>query len=372
MNAPPCHVVPQDGSPIAANLAEPPREVDADYEYFVNICRHLVQDHGITDANFLIAHDASGPLPDLDERSIVMLTGDERCRLPAAAARARLILKCFGERPRYVHRWTPELASLVDRGRHLGEVARWRMAARAMGAAHYQALLARLHPMPMGYCRQAPLPLVPIAQRRHLLSFAGSVDNQKAGQLSYQRLVDYPKRAARLRMLEALQALQRELGPEAVALKVTASFGDSLAAAGAGYAEMLMQTKICICPRGTRMETFRIHEGLRFGCVVVAEQLPDVWYFQGSPVIQIRAWSELAGIVRGLRADPAWMQELHERSLAWWREVCSPAAVAAHVARLLQAPQPAPAALAVPGLAPAYGHSPSGSVMEASGDGPWR
>jgi hypothetical protein len=199
----------------------------------------------------------------------------------------------------------------------------------------------------MGYCRQESLPLVPIDQRPYLLSFAGSLDNDKAGRFSYHALTNYPKRQARVAMVAALRRLEAALPPGTVKLRLTESFAASLAEPGEGYAQTMMRTAICVCPRGTRLETFRIHEALRFGCVVVSQKLPDFWFLREAPIIQIEDWAELPDIVRDLQADPARMWSLHERSLRWWREVCSPAAVAARVADLRVATRQRPEGMAV-------------------------
>jgi hypothetical protein len=335
MTVPRCTIVSPDGRIRQGDLDQPPGEGREDYEYFLNICRLLAQRHGLAQANFLIVHDTSGPLPGLDERSIVLVAGDERCRLPVECERALLVLKCYGDRPRHPGPLRLRFASLLDHVRHGTEVARWHLAAARLGLERKQRLVAKIACLPMGYCRQEPVPFVPLEERPYLVSFAGSLDNVEAHPLSYQGLANWPKRQARLALLAALRRLERELPPSAVHLRLTASFAASLAEAGEGYAAMMMHTRICVCPRGTRMETFRIHEGLRFGCIVISQRLPDFWFFRGSPVIQLDDWAELPGIVQALRADPERMRRLHEESLRWWREVCSPSAVAAHAARLL-------------------------------------
>ena len=338
-----CTVVGADGLAYHAALDQPPREIDEPYEYFLNICRHLARDHGFPGLDYRIVHDSGSPLPGLSRRSVVLVVADEHCRLPRAATEASLVCRCFGARPDYPWQLRLEPTGLLDYARYLREVLRFEWDRVTLGREGARHLIAAIMPIPMGYCRQLPLPIEPIETRPHLLSFRGSVDNHKAARLSYRALADRPKRLARLRMLDAVHRLARELPPGSIELRITESFAVSAASSALDYSRSLMQTQICLCPRGTRGETYRIHEALRSGCVVVSERLSASWYLTGSPVIQIDDWRELRGIVHALRQDWARMRELHERALAWWHEMLSPRAVAARVAVRLAATDGPPA-----------------------------
>ena len=193
------------------------------------------------------------------------------------------------------------------------------------------ALRARPELGPMGYCKQLDLPLVPFAERRRVFSFRGSVDNYRAGLLSKHALTNYPKRVARQRFLAALREVARQLPGDACDLRVTTDFDDSLKDAGRDYSAALMDSRFCLCPRGTRLETFRIFEGLRYGCVTVTEALPDRWYLRGAPLVTVGDWRELPELMRRLLADPERLAALHRPSLAWGRDVGAPRAIARRV-----------------------------------------
>lgn len=131
--------------------------------------------------------------------------------------------------------------------------------------------------------------------------------------------------------VESLAARRPGLRPD---VRLTQGFTASERAA-AGYSQALMDSRICLAPRGNSAETFRVLEGLRCGCVVVGERLPPFWFYEGSPVVRLRSWGELEGVVAPILDDPGEMARLHGESLAWWRERCSEQAVGRFLAERL-------------------------------------
>ena len=97
----------------------------------------------------------------------------------------------------------------------------------------------------------------------------------------------------------------------------------------------MARAKLCVAPRGTTHETWRISDGLRFGCVVIADRLPRHPFYENSPIIQIEDWRELPSVVTGLLADENRLRDLHERSLRHWRDVLSEQALAKRCAEAL-------------------------------------
>ena len=87
-----------------------------------------------------------------------------------------------------------------------------------------------------------------------------------------------------------------------------------------------MDARVCLAPRGTSVETFRVLEGLRCGCVVVGERLPRFWFYEGAPIVQLDRWSDLP---RALAPVSTTRRALEARSPAgrwcWWRTRCSAA-----------------------------------------------
>ena len=307
------------------------RVAGEDYRYFKDIFEHLRELSRRPELRLALAVDTRQAVGEVDAETVAIVTSDESCQLPVNVGDAGLILKCHGVEPYAIPAPLMSLGSTLERLRVARERRRWRADAARLGPAGLNALLAKTELVPMGYCKQLDLPLLPFEERGRVFSFRGSIDNYRAAWLSRHAVTNYPKRVARQRFLAALREAARELPEDAVDLRITTDFDDSLEDAGRDYSAALMDSRFCLCPRGTRLETFRIFEGLRYGCITVTEALPERWYLAGAPLLRVRDWRELPALLRRLLAEPERMAELHRRSLAWWHEVVSPRAIARRV-----------------------------------------
>jgi DNA-binding transcriptional LysR family regulator len=187
--------------------------------------------------------------------------------------------------------------------------------------------------IPLGTFNQVPVPSVPIEDRPTDIFFAGSVEHRA----SLRHRLGSPKTLARREMVAAVDRLARRRPGLRVDLRTTAGFAASEAASAAEYSLALMNSRICLAPRGTSVETFRVFEGLRFGCVVVAERLPRHWFYAGGPVVQLDRWNDLEEAVRPMLDDPAELRRCHEAALGWWNDRCSEPAVGRFIADRLNA-----------------------------------
>lgn len=307
------------------------------YEYFLNTIRRLVHEHGLGDRRWFITYDGTHAIPDLDSHCVVFMYGEERSLTPWRYERAGLILKAYGMSPYPVEPFRPSLPWALDRTR----VARNRLQdfniARRLGQARHQELAAKTLPIPLGYARQVALPVKPLAQRSNLLWFAGSLHNaQTRGMALYPRLANLPKLRARQQMVAVLQKLQAERPDWPISLQINQTYQAGQAGADRAYAERLMDTRICVVPRGTTPETHRFFEAMRAGCVVVAQNLPDFWFYRSAPAIRLKQWSELEQVVETLLATPGSLEERHRASRRWWEEVAGPRPLADSIAAILQ------------------------------------
>lgn len=184
---------------------------------------------------------------------------------------------------------------------------------------------ARLWPFPLGPSGFLPeLPVVPWAQRDVPCSFVGALHPGRAGLyrgLTGRWWLPGPVPAMLKRQLAGL--LPADDGSH---LQFTDRFGSGLD--GAAYAALLHRSRIALCPAGTRqVETFRHHEALRAGCVVVSPPLRAHPWTDGMPMVTVSSWWQIRPRVAALLADPARLAALHEETCRWWAERAGPAAI---------------------------------------------
>ena len=306
------------------------------YEYFFNIIRRLVRDHGLGGRRWFITYDGAFDIPELGEDCVVFMYGEERSLTPWRYEKAGLVLKAYGMRPNAVERFRPDLPWLLDRTRIERNRLQNLTIARRMGQVRHQALAAKTLPIPLGYGSQEELAIRPFDERANLVWFAGSLHNATVGRFSiYARLANVPKLHARQQMVAALEKMRADHPDWPVALQVNATYQDSKASSAGSYARRIMDAKICVVPRGTTPETHRLFEAMRAGCVVIAQALPDVWFYRSAPVVYLERWDELERVVLDLQATPGRLERFHRASRNWWEEVAGPAALSEVVGAIL-------------------------------------
>jgi hypothetical protein len=297
-----------------ANTPEP-----SDIRYHAGVLHALDQlmpDAGMT---FLLTWH----LDRFDERlrdAVVLLIGDECYQTPSYASQVRAIFKTGGVKRN-------SLAQTF----HLPWSVAWRNAMRDARndlkalKRHIDRGRTPIYEIPLGYHTLVDVPEVPFDERPIDVFFAGSLAPAMKPELR-------PSIASRRQMMRAIDIAQVAFSDRKMDCSLqplTRKF------APADYSRNLMNTKIVLCPRGNFDETFRFFEAARSGCVIITEPLPNRWYYEGAPVVQIRAWSELSAKLRELFADPARLSELSRRTQNWWEIKASEPAVAQYVASQL-------------------------------------
>lgn len=289
-------------------------------------------------------------LPTYGSEVVAVILGDEWCRLPRYERKVRAIFKCYGTRP--AAGWSslkqPYLNALA-----LLQYLRLHVY-RAPGQVHRlinhvngdDVGVGRTFAIPLGYANQSDLPIKDITARRHDVFFAGSVNHLRHPVWSPKRWLPNPKQRSRKKMIASLTQLKKRRTDLNIALHSTPHFTLGLLersedrleenVTGNSYSQEMMDTKICVAPRGASLETFRFFEGMRYGCVVITEALPSRWFYDGAPAIRIDNWNRLNTVIENLLSDEARLRKKHRQALRWWEEKCSEEALGRFMAEKLR------------------------------------
>jgi hypothetical protein len=326
--------------PIAWFPPDPAQAVDANCAYFGKVFEVMEQHLTLQDLTVYFTWDVN-ELPSYGDNVVAVIQGDEWCRIPQYAHRVRAVFKCYGTRPilgchplqhpSYLNVLTALQFFRILLIRIPGVLQHWWHSLKRFAWASPSAI----YDIPLGYYNQADLPIQAIEQRPYDVFFAGSVIQGDYPLWSPKRYVGTPKNLSRQQMLEQLQEIA-EMNPGwKIKLRLTTDFNASRDSDQSSYSERMMNTKICLVPRGTSFETFRFFEALRYGCIVITEALPDRWFYTHSPAIQIADWHQLESILSDLLNHPDRLQALHQASLSWWNDYCSESAVGRYMAQCL-------------------------------------
>ena len=330
--------LPEEAAPVGwdpAVGAEPRRH---DTRYWSGVFREMERTLHDPDLKVYLSWDPDHP-PARGPRVVIVLLGDEGSRLPRYLDEVGCVFKCYGTHP--------VLGAGPLRDRSLTGVAalaqagvrwlRWlpggivHAQRRARTTLRREPEPTQVPVVPLGTFNQLDLPLVPIEEREHDVFFAGSVEH-KSGWA--QRHLS-PKTRARREMLSALTGIAAVRPGLRVDLRLTSSFGGSESASSSAYSAAMMDSRICLAPRGNSVETFRLLEGLRCGCLVVCDRLPPHPFYRGGPFLQLGRWNELEATLAPYLDDLALLAERHRQALAWWRGRCSEAAIGRFIAERL-------------------------------------
>lgn len=93
------------------------------------------------------------------------------------------------------------------------------------------------------------------------------------------------------------------------------------------YNFILRNTKIALCPKGfVNGETFRLSEAMKWGCVVISEELPQREYYNGIPIVKVKDWHEGIKIARELINDKDKLETISKESIQYYKTNLSPEA----------------------------------------------
>jgi hypothetical protein len=318
--------------------------LDYNLNYFKKIFEHMDRSLNKGGLTFYITRNVRS-LPSYGQDIVAIVLGDEWSRIPRYFDKVKAIFKCYGTEPAlgYYPFKQPILLStmtLIQSIRVLilrlpGILNYLLYTMKNCGVQDFR--LPLIYEIPLGFYKQEDLSVKDFLSRDYATYFRGSSVNHEKVPLYYPRFwLKSPKNLSRNRMIEKLMQVKNKYPDLNIELSLIDKFlhGQSKIASDS-YSLDMMNTKICLVPRGTSFETFRFFEGLRYGCIVIAEVLPEYWFYQGSPAIHVEDWSQLDDVLIELISSEEIMLEKHQASLSWWHSKCSETAVGDYIAEKL-------------------------------------
>lgn len=259
---------------------------------------------------------------------VALVMGDEWARVPKYAGNVHAVFKAPGQHIKLaMHKSWPRF--------------------NAMAVLQYLRLQSKRFPqfdspkrnifaIPYGYYRLPEVDRVtPIMQRSIDASFTGSLDHRSNGSL-LRKILKTNKVLSRERLVHTVDEWKQDK-PYHVDVKLSTSFPRANDKPQFNeYPQILMDTKICLSPRGTHLETYRVCEGMYYGCVVIAEDQPDHWFAEDSPAIILRDWRELPDQLSELLGDPAMLEQKQRESMEYWDRTLAPMPIAKYMQARLQ------------------------------------
>jgi Glycosyl transferases group 1 len=308
-------------------------------EYLFRLAFYMEQQLPDGHFKYIITRDMKR-LPEYGEHIIALLMCDEWARPPLYAHKVGYVLNTYGYK--FQNYLSKPLFSRYNIIKSFKTI--WIQYNRIPFLLNY-AVKSAIHParkrlfaIPMGYFKHETVAAKNINDRPIDLHFAGSIyatGEKYTNPLAkfFKKWMTSPRNYARQQLSERLTVFQQKNPGLSIVNRILDGFAKGLNRYE--YSLEMMDTKVCLSPRGSSLETYRLFEAMRSGCVVVADKLPQQWFYEGVPALFVEDWNELEGVVAPLLNDPAKLQMLSQQSLAWWKEVASPQAVAKRVVQEL-------------------------------------
>lgn len=279
-------------------------------------------------------------LPSYGSNVIAVVLGDEWCRIPDYSHKVRAIFKCYGiqpmlgcnplKQPSYLS-WLTLMHFLKICITRLPGLLNYNL-------QNFKFLLTNkknyvhIYDVPLGFYKQLELPIKNLEERTYDVFFAGSIYQKQYSIRSLKYWLRDPKIISRKIMLKKLDEFKNKYPDIKIKTAITSGFHQTTDYDVISYSENMMNSKICLVPRGTSFETYRFFEALRYGCIVIAENLPNRWFYQDCSYIKISDWKDLENILLNLTSCSKIWTKKHQESLRWWQEQCSEQAVGKYIA----------------------------------------
>ncbi|MBE9108740.1 glycosyltransferase family 1 protein [Nodosilinea sp. LEGE 07298] len=288
-------------------------------------------------------------MPSYGENVFVLILGDEFYRIPDYIDKVGGVFKCYGTRQirEQLNLYRPLLKLSYFKFLVLGQTIK-NLIHRFVRKSRYRlkkiktlflgrTKIVPIYDIPPGYLNSEDLPIRPILDRNCDVFFDGSVIQHKYPVWSLRYWSKTPKAHSREQMVDNLKRFKDKNPQFQIHLALSVGFAAFNYTPQSTYSQNLMNTKICLAPRGTTLETYRLFEAMRYGCVIIVEYLPSRWFYNGAPVIQIGSWQNLEPVLNKLLNNPVLLQTLHQQTLDWWETKCSEKVVGKYMASEINA-----------------------------------
>lgn len=307
---------------------EAPFALECNVDYFASVMQALSGSlHRFDEYTFVFTRSVD-ELPEKFDHTpnlVVFVMGDEWARVPVYAHRVHAVFKAPGQHMKLATHygwWRFNLMTSVQYLRQ--QIKRF--------PRYHRDTCRNIFAIPYGYYR---LPkrknVTPINERSLDASFTGSIDHKKV----LGGLVKTAKVLSRERMVEVVNNWNSNRQYN-IDVKLSSYFPKAKdKPEHDDYPQILMDTKICLSPRGTHLETYRLCEGMYYGCIVIAEEQPNHWFAKTSPAIILKDWNTLPNLLDTLLENPDKLKELQQASLDYWDAALSPGAVSGYISNAL-------------------------------------
>jgi hypothetical protein len=281
-------------------------------------------------------------LPQYGDHVVAILIGEEWGLIPRYARHVRVVARVMGRAPFLGVRqwWPPDRLTVLLTVKHMRNWLRhlrsWLRYLKTPSSwpdrVHKKGVIVHL---PWGSASLVDVPMKSMRERSRNYFFSGGITT--GADTGYRRLLSTPKMYSRKAMVDAVAKIEakhsRLAADRAISVKNTPVKDSN---DDREYAQRMMDSKVCLAPRGSVADTWRYFEGLKSGCAVITNPLPDEWYYRDAPVIQIDRWSQLESALVPLLSDNTRLERIHSQAVQYWETVCGEKAVGRFLADALK------------------------------------
>ncbi|WP_348260972.1 hypothetical protein P8935_14295 [Telmatobacter sp. DSM 110680] len=313
-----------------------------EWRYPLSVLSHVQREMPATALRFYFTKNPY-ELPEYGNDVVAVLWQEERSKIPTYARHVRGVIHCclqmkpfLGFHPRLgLNKYEAVLTFqyLRDWALHLRSRYGVRHVPKGWPPALHDS--PRVLAIPLGYHSQEELPQIPMAERRLDAFFTGQLSTPLP-RTSYRYWTTDSKTQARKQLWDVLLRLRKDTEWRIETADIAGGETKGQCPEFHAYSSKMMNSRICLAPRGTMAETFRHYEGWRAGCLVITNILPPEPFLAGAPAIQVENWRELPQLLKKYARDLDALEHYRMSSLKFWQTRLSESVIGVQVAQFLR------------------------------------